>query len=149
MMTISKKGLEFLKKREGYREEAYPDGANVWTIGYGTTRINGKPVKKGYTCTELEAEQWLSDDIESTQDAINDFVKVNLNQNQFDALVSLVYNIGIDGFQNSTLLHFLNKCNAIYSDLFLRWNKITVNGKKIVSNGLTNRRKLEYQLFIQ
>lgn len=148
-MTLSEKGLEFLKKREGYKEVAYRDSGGVWTIGHGTTRIYGRKVKKGDTCTEHEAELWLLEDTQFAEDVINNTVKVKLNQNQFDALVSFVYNIGTNGWKSSTLLRYLNENRIVYSDLFLRWNKVTINGKKIVVDGLTNRRKLEYQLFIQ
>lgn len=149
MMTISTSGLEFLKKREGYREEAYRDSGGVWTIGHGTTVINGRAVRKGDVCTEYEAELWLLEDSQFAEDVINNSVKVKLTQNQFDALVSLVYNIGAGGWRSSTLLRYLNEKRMVYSDLFLRWNKVTISGKKIEIAGLTNRRKLEYQLFIQ
>lgn len=147
-MTIDDEGMEFLKKREGYKEVAYLDSALVWTIGYGTTFINGRRVRRDDTCSEFEAEAWLMSDIMEAQDIINDFVKIELKQYEFNALVSFVYNIGIGGFLSSTLLKVLNKGGKVYADLFLRWNKVTVNGKKIISQGLTNRRKLEYQLFI-
>lgn len=148
-MTISQAGLEFLKKREGYKETAYKDSAGIWTIGHGTIRIHGRKVRQGDTCTEYEAEMWLLEETQFAEDVINNSVKVKLNQNQFDALVSLVYNIGSGGWKSSTLLRYLNEGRAVYSDLFLRWNKVTINGKKVEIPGLTNRRKLEYQLFIQ
>lgn len=148
-MIISTFGLEFLKKREGYKEESYRDSAGIWTIGYGTTFIDSRKVRPYEICTEFEAERWLLDDIDEVENIINDFVHIELQQHEFDALVSFVYNIGIGGFLSSTLLKVLNKGQKVYADLFLRWNKITVRGKKVTSPGLTNRRKLEYQLFIQ
>lgn len=149
-MNISPKGLEFLKEREGYKEVAYRDEGGVWTIGYGTTWIENRRVKLGDVCTKAEAQIWLLDDIRKTEEVLNLYVKKKVNQNQYDSLVSLTYNIGIDAFKKSSLLKVMNKRVAdAYGDLFFRWNKITVNGKKILSNGLLNRRKLEYALFIE
>lgn len=149
-MNISSKGLDFLKEREGYKEVAYKDVAGVWTIGYGTTWIDGKRVKSHDVCTRIEAEFWLLNDIKETEEALGKLIKKKINQNQYDALVSLVYNIGIPGFKTSSLLKTLNKRVAdVYADLFLRWNKITVNGKKVLSQGLLNRRALEYSLFLE
>lgn len=149
-MNISPKGLDFIKEREGYKEVAYKDVAGVWTIGYGTTWIDGKRVKSHDICTRIEAEFWLLNDIKETEEALGKLIKNKINQNQYDALVSLVYNIGIPGFKTSSLLKTLNKRVAdVYADLFLRWNKITVNGKKVLSQGLLNRRKMEYELFIE
>lgn len=149
-MNISPNGLEFLKEREGYKEVAYKDEGGVWTIGYGTTWIENRRVRLGDTCTKIEAQIWLLDDIKNVEEVLNLFVKRRINQNQYDSLVSLTYNIGIDAFKKSSLLKTLNKRVAdVYGDLFFRWNKITIKGKKVLSKGLLNRRKLEYTLFIE
>lgn len=149
-MKLSENGIKFLKDREGYREVAYRDEGGVWTIGYGTTWINNKRVTRDDICDKFLAENWMMDDIVETEVVINERVKIKINQNQYDSLVSLVYNIGIDGFKHSSLLKTLNKNAGIYADLFLRWCKITLpNGKKVTSQGLLNRRKLEYELFIK
>jgi lysozyme len=118
----------------------------VWTIGYGTTRVGGKPVEAGLTCTEAEAAQWLSDDIAWAQTAVNKLVKVPLKQGMFDALVSFVYNVGEDQFRRSTLLRLLNLKQYIEAGKqFLLWKYD--NGK--VVQGLLNRRHKELAFFMQ
>lgn len=148
-MKISDLGIIFLQDREGYKEVAYKDSAGVWTIGYGTTWIDNRRVKMNDFCDRNQAFIWLMDDIELTEKAIDNFVKGKINQNQYDSLVSLIYNIGINGFGGSTLLKTINKGAKVYKDLFTRWNKITVKGKKVTSKGLTNRRELEYEFYIK
>lgn len=148
-MNLNYRGIDFLKEREGYREAAYPDEGGVWTIGYGTTWINGRKVTRHDVCDRQLAEIWLLNDLEATEDFVSDIVKIGLKQNQFNALVSLAYNIGFTAFSTSTLLRTLNKGQLVYGDLFFRWCKITIKGKKVTSNGLLNRRKLEYELFIR
>lgn len=149
-MKISDLGIIFLQDREGYKEVAYKDSAGIWTIGYGTTWIDKRRVKMNDFCDRNQAFIWLMDDIELTEKAIDNFVKGKINQNQYDSLVSLTYNIGINGFGGSTLLKTINRNARVYKDLFTRWNKITLpNGKKVVSKGLTNRRELEYEFYIK
>lgn len=143
-MQISHNGLEFVKGNEGYRSQAYLDGGGVWTIGYGTTRINGKPVEAGMTCTEQEATQWLLSDIADTQTAINQLVKVPLTQSAYDALCDFVYNVGITAFKNSTLLKKLDIKDYSGAALeFIRWKYD--NGK--VVEGLLKRRQREQEMF--
>ncbi len=143
-MQISYNGIKLLTELEGFEDKAYLDTGGVWTIGYGTTKINGKPVEAGLTCSEAEARQWLSEDLAWAQTAVNKLVKVPLTQGMFDALVSFVYNIGEDAFRNSTLLKLLNfKQYAEAAKQFDRWK--FDNGKEI--KGLVNRRKRERSLF--
>lgn len=137
-------GKELLKEFEGFRNEAYLDTGGVWTIGYGTIAIDGKPVEAGQTCTEAQATQWLSDDLAWAQTAVNKLVRAPLKQNMFDALVSFVYNIGESAFSKSTMLKLLNM--SLYKEAgkqFDRWKYD--NGKEI--QGLVNRRKRERALF--
>lgn len=143
-MQISFNGIAFLKEREEFRDKAYQDTGGVWTIGYGTTKVVGKPVYEGLTCTEKQAEQWLTDDLAWAQTAVNKLVKVLLKQNQFDALVSFVYNIGDYAFSGSTLLRLLNaKQFDKAAAEFDKW--IYDNGK--VVKGLQVRRNFERSLF--
>lgn len=148
-MKLNKRGIDFIKEREGYREAAYQDVAGIWTIGYGTTWVNGRKVTKDDMCDRQLAEIWLKHDIESTEDFVSDIVKIKLGPNEFSALVSLAYNIGFTAFAHSTLLRTINRGDTVYGDLFFRWSKITIKGKKVTSNGLLNRRHLEYELFIR
>lgn len=140
---ISAEGINLICSFEGLELKAYLDSANIWTIGYGTIIRNGVKVKKGDTCTIEQAKAYMASDLKSFEAAVNK-VKVPLNQNQFDALVSLTYNIGVNAFANSTLLKKLNaqdyKGAAAQFDV---WNK--VKGK--VVQGLLNRRAKERKLF--
>src|SRR5574343_1083814 len=114
MMRVSQSGIDLIKRFEGLRLEAYPDpasGGEPWTIGYGTTRTPAGPVTPGMTITQAQAEEYLRDDLRFFESRINDLVKVPLSQAQFDALVSLTYNIGAGAFERSTLLRELNAGN--------------------------------------
>ena len=119
---------------------AYLDAVNVPTIAYGRT----KNVKIGDTCTQKQAEDWLTEEIKEYQDYIKDLVKVPLDQSQFDALCSWVYNLGPSNLKSSTLLKKLNA--GEYKDVpeqIKRWNK--AGGK--VLEGLVRRRNAESLLF--
>lgn len=141
----SERGKAIIKEFEGFRAVAYLCQANVWTVGYGTTRINGKPVTENVKITTQEAELFLEQDLKVFEDAVNQNVSVELNQNEFDALVSFVYNVGVGNFKKSTLLKKLNASKkAEAADEFLKWNR----ANKVVSKGLTRRRKAERELFL-
>ncbi len=146
-MNVSKKGLEFIQDVEGCKLFAYKDGGGVWTIGVGHT---GPEVVKGLTCTMEQALQWLSEDTEEAVAAVEALVKVKLTQNQFDALVSFVFNLGSGSFAKSTLLRKLNAGDYEgASREFPRWNKDNdpKTGKLIEVEGLTKRRLLEQSMF--
>ena len=135
---------EFLKRWEGERLEAYRDIGGVWTIGVGHT----KNVKPGQTITSEESKEFLDQDIKWAVDTVNNSVKVHLNQNQFNALVSLCFNIGPTAFTGSTCLRRLN--NNDYpgaAEALTWWNKDRINGKLVVVPGLVNRRNAEKTLF--
>lgn len=119
----------------------------VWTIGYGQTgRYYGKRVRRGMTTTKAEAHAWLRDhSIKTYEDAVTQAVKVPLNQNQFDALVSFTYNVGIGALKQSTALRKLNAGDyAGAADALTMWTKC--NGKVLA--GLVRRRKEERALFL-
>lgn len=146
-MKTSQSGISLIKEFEGKRLKAYDDGVGVWTIGFGTIKYpNGVRVKKGDTCTELQAESYLKNDLVKFENAINRLVKVPLNQNQFDALASFTYNLGETNLSNSTLLRKLNAkdYNGAANEL-LKWNR---GGGKVM-NGLTRRREAERKLFLK
>lgn len=144
-------GIAFIQHWEGLPGghaalTAYPDQKGIWTIGWG--HIAG--VHEGMTCTLDQAQAWLDDDLDDSEIAVSTLVKAPLTDNQFDALVSLVYNIGTEAFRTSTILRLLNARNyASAAAQFARWNKITVKGEVQVSNGLTNRRTAEAGEFTQ
>jgi len=139
-MNISKEGIDLIKKFEGCELTAYRCSANVLTIAYG--RI--KEVKEGDTCTKEQAEEWLHEELIEYESYINDMVEVSLLQNQFDALVSWVYNLGPSNLKSSTLLKVLNSGEyKSVPEQIKRWNK--AGGK--VLEGLTRRRQAEALLF--
>lgn len=96
-MIVSQKGIDLIKGFEGLELEAYSDEAGVWTIGYGTTKYeNGKPVKAGDKIPLFRAEQLITFYVKNMEPRLNAlFGSLSLTQNQFDALASLAYNIGV------------------------------------------------------
>lgn len=144
-MELSKSGEDKLHQREAFRAKAYQDVANIWTIGFGSTRVKGVPVKSGDTITLEDAIAETKLFVNEVVTIINKLVKVPLRQNQFDALVSFIYNVGITAFTNSTLLRLLNQGEYVQAaDQLLRWS---FAGKKY-SAGLYNRRVDERKQFL-
>lgn len=145
-MEVSKRGQALLHHHEGLRLEAYLCPAGVWTIGYGTTRIDGRPVRPGERITKAEAERLFREDLRRFEKSVSSLVKVPMTQGQFDALVSFAYNVGVNAFRNSTLLRLLNKGDFQgAADQLPRWNK---GGGKVLT-GLVRRREDERQLFLE
>ena len=146
-MHVSPSGVDLICNFEGLRLKAYDDGVGVWTIGYGTTKYpNGIRVKKGDTCTLDQAKAYMQNDLKAFEQTVNSAVKVPLNQNQFDALVSLAYNIGSTAFKNSTLVKRLNEGNYnAAANQFDLW--VNAGGKRM--QGLVNRRAAERTLFLK
>lgn len=144
-MQLSQKGLDLIKKFEGLRLTAYKCSAGVDTIGYGHT---GPDVAPGLRISEEEAEKFLRQDTESAQQAVNSFVSVKLNQNEYDALVSFTFNVGPTAFVNSTLLKLLNHGaeRHIVAGEFSRWVKAGNDG---TVPGLVRRRDAEKALFLE
>ena len=140
LMKLGERGTEMLKYFEGCKLTAYQDSVGVWTIGYGHT----KGVYDGMTITQDQAEQMLLSELEEYEGYIENMVTVPLTQNQFDALVVWVYNLGPTNFKNSTLLKELNagNYNAAGQEI-TRWNKA---GGKVLA-GLVKRREAEAELF--
>ena len=145
-MSVSNKGVDLICEFEGKRLAAYDDGVGVWTIGFGTIKYpNGVRVKKGDTCTLEQAKEYMRHDLIEFEHTVNSSVKVPLNQNQFDALVSLAYNIGSNAFKSSTLVKKVNTGDYRgASDQFNVW--INAGGKRM--QGLVNRRDKEKLLFL-
>ena len=135
------KNIDLIKKHEGLRLKAYlPTPNDVWTIGYGHTR----DVRPGQVISQSQAEDFLRQDLDWVENSLNNSVKVPLKQNQYDALASLVYNIGATNFQSSTLLRKLNTGDYKgASEQFLVWNK--QKGRTL--KGLVKRRQEEKDYF--
>ena len=142
-MKTSGEGIALIKKFEGCRLDAYQCSAGVWTIGFGTT----KGVKEGATCTQDEAEASLAHDLFQFEQSILKMVDVPLKQNEFDALISWIYNLGATNFSESTLLRRINDNNdSSRADIpyqIRRWNR--AGGK--VLDGLVRRREAEALLW--
>ena len=140
-MDLSAAGFDLVKSFEGCRLAAYRDTSGIWTIGWGHTA----GVLAGDTCTQDQADAWLVNDLEFAEAAVNHLVTVDLEQHQFDPLVSFTYNLGQNAFGNSTLLRLLNAADydAVPAQI-LRWDK-GPDGKPVP--GLTRRRAAEAQMF--
>jgi lysozyme len=139
-MKASGNAIALIKEFEGCRYRAYDCPAGVCTIGYGHT----EGVYSGMTISQDDADRFLAQDIEKVEKAINQSILVKLNQNQFDALVSFVFNIGISAFYKSTLLQKLNLgAFRVIPYEMNRW--CNIKGK--FSKGLQNRRNREVALF--
>ena len=144
-MDISEKGIDLIKKWEGCKLEAYQDQKGIWTIGIGSID-NVVPDMK---ITLEEAIMRLKTHCSGMVIELNKYIKAPLNQNQFDAVCSLAYNIGVNAFRNSTCLKKINEKDFDgAAHAILMWDKIKVGGKMIYNQGLHNRRLDEQMLFL-
>lgn len=139
-MKLSQRGLNFIKHFEGCKLKAYLDPAGITTIGYGNTRI----ARLDLEISRYQAETLLKEDISIKEAEINR-LNLNLNQDQFDAIVSFVFNLGIGNLKRSTLYKLLQKNpnNFMIAFEFPKWRR--ANGKVIP--GLERRRKHEAQMY--
>ena len=154
-MQMSQHGLALLQQWEGFELNVYRDSAGLPTIGVGHLLkkselssgkiiINGVPVKYGGGLAEQQALDLLSQDLAPTTQAVTNGVKVTLNQNQFDALTSFTFNVGIGAFTSSTLLKALNQGQLDQAPTqLMRWTRSSGQ----VVQGLVNRRQNEIKLW--
>lgn len=146
-MRCNEEGIRVIKYFEGFHSNIYLCPAGVLTIGYGSTRgKDGKKLRKNAACiTEAEGEELLKRDIKSAENSIKRLIKVTLNENEFSALCSFVYNLGSGNLQSSTLRSKLNREDYQgAADEFPKWRK--AGGK--VLKGLVLRREMERSLFL-
>lgn len=136
-MRISQNGLELIKEFEGFSATPYVCAGGKVTVGFGHTNTASMKMKP---ITKRDGEALLKQDLREAEATVERLVKVDLTQNQFDALISFVFNVGAGALAKSTLLKLLNKGNyeAVPAQL-MRWNK--ANGKPLA--GLTRRRQAE------
>ena len=140
-MKTSQAGIDLIKSFEGLRLTAYADPVGVWTIGYGHTA----GVKEGDQISQSQAEDLLRADLEEFEEGVRDAVQVSLTQQQFDALVSLAFNVGLGAFRRSTLRRRLNAGDYEgAAQEFARWN---MAGGRVL-HGLTKRRAAERDMFL-
>ncbi|MEJ8673256.1 lysozyme [Chromobacterium amazonense] len=141
-MQTSSNGIQLIQQFEGLRLTAYQDSVDVWTIGYGHT---GPDVRAGLSISDSQATQLLSQDLRRFEQGVSNLVKVAINQNQFDALISFSYNLGLGNLQSSTLLRLLNQGDYRgAAGQFPLWDKA---GGKVLP-GLQKRRQAEQALFL-
>ncbi len=143
---ISDAGLKFIAKFEGFSATVYRDVAGFPTIGYGHL------IKKGEyfnSLTKAQALQLLNKDAAFAVNAVDKYVSVSLNQNQFDALASFTFNLGAGALSKSSLLKNINSGNILsINELFMVWNKARIDGVLKPVRGLTIRRQAEANLFL-
>ncbi|OBU85885.1 lysozyme [Chromobacterium subtsugae] len=140
-MKTNAEGIALIQQFEGLRLQAYQDVVGVWTIGYGHT---GPDVRAGLTITQAQATQLLAADLARFEAGVGRLVSVPLNGNQFSALVSFTYNLGLGSLQSSTLLRLLNTGDyAGAAGQFPRWDR--AGGQQLP--GLLKRRLAEQALF--
>ena len=139
-MNVSEKGLALITEFEGCKLTAYRDIVGVWTIGFGHT----KTARGGMVITQSEAHHLLELDVAEHANGVEKSLFVKLEQHQFDAVVSLAFNVGVGAVRNSTLVKMINRGDAkLASAQFDRWNKA---GGKVVA-GLTRRRAAERRMY--
>lgn len=144
--AINADGLLIVKSFEGRELRAYQDSVGVWTIGYGHTSMAGPPdVVPGMTVTEQEAERILQRDLTLFEQGVADEIAIETNSDQFSAMVSFSFNVGLGAYRDSTLLR---RHNAGYfadaGDQFLRW--VFAGGQRLA--GLERRREAERALYL-
>jgi len=144
-MKISKQGINLLKHFESYEMRAYKCPAEVWTIGWGFTRVNGIKVKEGDMMTLEVADSELEKQLRTYENVVRKAIMIKkINQNQYDALVSLCYNIGGSSFRRSDIVQLVNSRNFIGAcRIFNLWS----SAAKKRSKGLLRRRMSERNLF--
>jgi lysozyme len=158
-MEISERGLALLSELEGKRNKVYRDSKGLPTIGVGHRLTQSElsshcvyifnkavPYLDGLTGDQIN--DLLRQDLNHAEAAVVGYVKVPLDQNQFDALVCLVFNIGNFAFHDSSVLKAVNAQDwAAVPDFWRLWNKETKRGKLVVNKGLVSRREKEIELF--
>lgn len=146
MKKVSQQCIDLIKRFEGFKAKPYLCPAGVPTIGYGSTRdTDGKPITLQHPpITEAQAKALMMATLVNYENAVNRYVKVELNQNQFDALVDFAYNAGTKALLTSTLLKKLNAGDYDgASNEFLKW--VHADGRALA--GLVKRRNAERDLF--
>ena len=140
-MKISDRGIKLIQEFEGCKLTSYLDSVGVCTIGWGST---GSDIKPGMTITQEEADRRLRDHLAGVEERIEVLVTIPITQNQFDALCSFAYNLGVGALRTSTLLKLINLGDfGSAAKQFLRWDR--AGGVSLA--GLTRRRRAEMALF--
>ena len=142
-MKTSQQGIEQLKTFEGFRSMPYLDTAGKWTVGYGHLMVSGDGLVQGSLITMGQATTLLTQDVGTAERCIND-TGIDVTQNEFDALVSFTYNLGVGSLQRSTLLKLIKAGNKPAAALeFPKWS-IVAGGH---SDSILKRRLKEQACF--
>jgi lysozyme len=148
-MTASKNCINLIKLFEGYKAKSYLCPASVVTIGWGSTMYtDGRKIKIGDTINEQQAEELLMWELKNKSIALHG---LNINQNQYDSLLSFIYNLGIGAFAKSTLKKKIlaNPNDPTIKSEFMKWNKARVGGQLMELKGLTRRRIAEAEMYFK
>ena len=152
-MNASQTAIDLIKSQEGCILHTYLDSANVKTIGYGSTMLtDGTKPQIGLKISQQQAENLLHWEVTNKTAVLAGLLKnCKVNQNQFDALTSFVFNVGIGAFEGSTLFKKMkvDVNDPTIRDEFMKWNKITKNGVKVALDDLTKRRSIEADLYFK
>ncbi|MEL6112804.1 MAG: lysozyme [Pseudomonadota bacterium] len=144
-MKTGETGLNLIKGYEGLRMAAHYAPSEQWSVGYGHT----KTARHGMSVTESDAERMLRDDVSPIEQVLAETVRAPLNQNEHDALVSLIFNIGEANWRRSTVMRKLNEGDKLgAAAAFEMWTRAKVNGELVVLDGLLRRRAAEKSLFL-
>lgn len=143
-MKLNKEGLDFISLLEGIKSKPYKDSVGIWTIGIGSTLLEDgtKVTKDTKSLTKEQIYTLFTITSKKYEDAVNNFIKITLTQNQFNALFALCYNIGIEGFKKSTVVKRINNKNnkVDITNAWLMWTK---------QKELTGRRIKEINLYFK
>lgn len=146
-MRVNEAGLALIRCYEGFRAKAYRCPVGVLTIGYGHTSMAGPPeVRAGMVMSKRQAEEVLSADVAVFASEIARFIRPALTSNQFSALVSFAYNVGVGAFRKSSVLAAVNRND--FDSVPRRLNLWVKAGGRVLS-GLVKRRASEGQLFMR
>ena len=146
---VSDIAINLIKEFEGFESQAYIDTDGTPVIGYGLSKIAGKPVRLGDRISPERADAALKSHLQEINRELAKIVKVNLSDRQKSALASIAFNVGINGIKNSTLIKKINANDfAGAANEFLRWDKANMRGRLVQMPGLTRRRSAERQLFL-
>ena len=147
-MEVNKAGKDLIKRFEGCKLKAYKCPAGLWTISWGLTFYpDGTKVKEGDVITQQQAEDYFNAIVDNFAKKVDALIKSNVSENNFSALVSFAYNVGMGNFQRSTLLRKVNanpKDTTIRAE-FMKWTR----ANNVVLKGLVRRREAEAKLYEQ
>ncbi|MGD1920887.1 MAG: lysozyme [Pleurocapsa sp.] len=149
-LPISTAAINIIKEFEGFKNQAYIDTDGTPVIGYGLSRIEGKPVQMGDRISVEDANSALYSQLQVIQQELDKAITVDLSDRQLGAIASLSFNVGVSHIGNSTLVRKVNAGDYTgAANEFLRWDKADVRGRLVQLPGLTRRRYAERQLFLQ